>query len=365
MAKNKNKQPKKRGNIGRLYENKVKKPFKRDFDEVKEFYLNRDQLDRLKQAGRLKRWFLGAFYLLKGIILKLSVFRRIMVIIGLIFMLPTIRMRTIAGITLSTDQTIIGAFIFLFILMLELKDKTIAKDELREGRSVQLALLPETEPQIPNWDIWMYTEPANDVGGDLVDYLSIKDQEYALFLADVAGKGLPAALFMAKLQSTIRALATEFYDLSDIGQKINKIFYRDSTPQKFASLILIKIRENSDDIELINAGHLLPGFINSKGLSLLPKSNIAIGIKEDEKYLVKNIVVKPGEVICLYSDGITEAENEAGEFFGQEKLNSLMLELTGMSAQKGGEKILNEVKAFSQNTRPYDDISLIILKRSS
>ena len=101
----------------------------------------------------------------------------------------------------------LGIAILLFILMLELKDKLLAREELEAGRAVQRALMPDSGPTIPGWDVSLFTRSANDVGGDLVDYVPLDDQRNGLVLGDVAGKGLPAALLMAKLQSTLRALA--------------------------------------------------------------------------------------------------------------------------------------------------------------
>src|SRR5512138_3275825 len=94
------------------------------------------------------------------------------------------------------------------VLMLELKDKLLARSELEAGRTVQLALMPDRPPVVPGWDIWLYSRSANDVGGDLVDYLQIDPQRLGVMLGDVAGKGLPAALLMAKLQATLRALVS-------------------------------------------------------------------------------------------------------------------------------------------------------------
>jgi len=122
---------------------------------------------------------------------------------------------------------------------LELKDKLHAKTELEEGRSVQNALMPEENPKVDGWDIWLYTRPANDVGGDLLDFTKISENNYGISLGDVAGKGLSAALLMAKLQSTIRAIVPDYISLSEFGNKLNHIFCRDSLPKLFSSLIYI------------------------------------------------------------------------------------------------------------------------------
>jgi len=121
----------------------------------------------------------------------------------------------------------LGFVILLVILLLELKDKLVATDELAVGRAVQIAMLPRDNPVVSGWEIWLYTHPANEVGGDLVDYIKMDSDRWGIAIGDVAGKGLGAAMLMSKLQATLRALAPGFQELSDLGSEVNRIIYRD------------------------------------------------------------------------------------------------------------------------------------------
>jgi hypothetical protein len=243
----------------------IKKTLRRDFRETKEFYLEEDRMRQLGNMGRFKRLLFTVIWLFKSLYLKLTPVRRILLIVSLV--LVFINVSTTIGrtnIRMDSNLKIVGGVILLFILMLELKDKLLAKDELIAGRSVQEALLPDSSPEIQGWDIWLYSKPANHVGGDLIDYIRLNNNRFALTLGDVSGKGLPAALFMAKLQSTLRALVNEYDSISLLANKINEIFHRDTVPQSFASLIYLEISSNSNQIEILNAGHMPPLILRGK-----------------------------------------------------------------------------------------------------
>ena len=123
---------------------------------------------------------------------------------------------------------------------------------------MQLALLPTERPAVPGWDVWLYTRPANDVGGDPVDHLPLEDGRHAVVLGDVAGKALPAALLSVKLQATIRALAPHFTNLGDFGAELNRILHRDGSPARFASLVYARLPADTGLVTLLNAGHMPP-----------------------------------------------------------------------------------------------------------
>jgi sigma-B regulation protein RsbU (phosphoserine phosphatase) len=232
---------------------------KRDFRELKEFMLTEERQKRLKEMGRVKRWIFIAWWLLKALILKLTPARRILVIIGLVLVFMT-RSVSYQGhdFQVHSDTAAAGAVIILFVLMLELKDKLTAQKELEAGRAVQEALMPERSPRVPGWSLWLFTRSANEVGGDLVDFMQINENRFGVALGDVAGKGLRAALLSAKLQATLRALAPDAISLTELGTKLNQIFSRDSIPTIFASLAYLEVQSDSGLVRVLNAGHFPP-----------------------------------------------------------------------------------------------------------
>jgi sigma-B regulation protein RsbU (phosphoserine phosphatase) len=213
------------------------------------------------------------------------------------------------------------------------------------------------------WEIWLHTQPANEVGGDLVDYLEVRENGWGIALGDVAGKGLGAALLMAKVQATLRALAPGFPTLADLARELNHIIYRDGLRNRFVSLVYLELTAGSGEVRFVNAGHLPPLLVRHDVLQSMPRGAPALGILPDASYQEEEIALDSGDLFCIFSDGVTEAINGEGQFFGESRLMSLLEKHQGFSAQTLGEQILSEVKAFIGDEPPSDDLSLAILKR--
>jgi len=336
---------------------------RRDIKELYHFYIDSDTQERLKTYSRVKRFIHASWYLLKSLILKLTPARRFILLVSiLLFMFGDIRL-TNSNFSVSVDNGPISFFLVLLVLMLELKDKLLAHDELRIGRTVQRELLPEENPTLSGWSIWLFTRPANDVGGDLVDYIKLDDDRLGLSLGDVAGKGLGAALLMSKLQSTIRAIAPEYKSLSELGERINQIFCRDSLPNKFATLVYLEVVQNSGKVRLLNAGHLPPLLLRGSKVEELSHGAPALGLIKTSKFDEQEVELNPGDMLVTYSDGVTEARNERNEFFGDQKLVALIAKSAGISPDRLGERILHEVDQFVDEAPRSDDLSLVIIKR--
>jgi hypothetical protein len=341
-----------------------KRTVRRDYRELKEFFLDERRRDQLKSMGWFKRWFFMLIWLLKSLFLKLTPARRILFLISTILLFNYANTsHNDVNVTVN-GNALLGYLLLLFILMLELKDKLLAHDELEEGRSVQIALTPDRQPVVEGWDIWLFTRPANEVGGDMVDYLKISDEKVGLALGDVAGKGLKAALLMAKLQSTLRALISDIDSLSELGGKINKIFHRDSLPNLFASLVYLKVVPNSGKLEILNAGHMPPLIMSDGRITEMPKGGPALGLMEKAEFNSQAAELKEGDILIVYSDGVTEARDEFGDFFGERKLRDLLPRLTALSSASIGERILAYVENFVGEARYYDDLSLIVMKKT-
>jgi phosphoserine phosphatase RsbU/P len=263
----------------------------------------------------------------------------------------------------SVDVGWIGVLAILVILALELKDKLLAREELEAGRAVQMALMPEPTPVLPGWQIWLFTRPANDVGGDLVDYLRIDEQRACIVLGDVAGKGLPAALLMAKLQATLRALAPHSASLEEIGSGVNTILHRDGLPNRFATLVYLEVSPGSGHVRVLNAGHMPPFVVHAATTTALPRGSFALGLLRNATFAEQSVDLLDGETLVVYSDGVTEAMNAAGEFFGDERLVALLPSIARLPAAAAGERIVAAVDAFVGAAPRHDDLSVVILRR--
>ena len=340
--------------------------FRTTMAELEEFYLTPEHKDRLKRMNRFWRWLSLSWWLLKSLFLKLTPGRRVVFVAALLLLWSSSGRFSINDESrVSVNVVALGAVLLIGILLLELKDKLLARHELEAGRAVQRALMPEFCPTLKGWDVWMYTRPANDVGGDLLDCLELAPGRVGFALADVAGKALPAALLMAKVQATLRALATESTSLSDLATRTNTILCRDGLPNRFATLVYLDVREGDDHVRLVNAGHMPPVRIRTTGFHDLPRGDMALGLMPGSTYHEQHEELRPGEMLVVYSDGLTEALNEAGEFYDEARLRALFPGLCALSAVQAGTRLLESVDAFIGNTRPYDDLSLIVLKRTA
>lgn len=338
---------------------------RRDFQELREYMLGEERRQRLKEMSPVKRWFVLAWWLLKSLFFKLTPTRRLLLTLGLVFVVIS---RTVVysgeGLTMSVDLHSVGILLMLFVLMLELKDKLVAHDELRAGRAVQQALMPERKPFISGWELWLFTRSANEVGGDLVDFMRITEGRFGVAVGDVAGKGLSAALLMAKLQATLRALVADFTSLASLGAKLNQIFSRDSVKSIFASLVYVELRPNSGSLRLVNAGHVLPLVMTPAGVRKLEKGGVAIGILADAKFEEQTLELERGDALLIYSDGVTEAQNERGEFFGEQRLLDLLPKLVDLTNEQMGERLVAEVDRFVGGAKSHDDLSIALIRRA-
>jgi hypothetical protein len=342
-----------------LFSGEFFKKIKTDLEDIRQYFLDKNRKKRLEQMGLFRRFFYSTAWLFKILVFRLSSFRRLLLILALILIF-----------TMNTDtggiggKTILGIMMLIFIILLELKDKLFAREELEAGRAIQEALVPETCPSVPGWDVWLFTRPANDVGGDLVDFLKISDNRYGIGIGDVAGKGLPAALLMAKLQATLRALTPDISSLSQLAHKINTIFNRDSLPNRFASLLYLEINLKNPVIRFVNAGHFPPLLLRGQNIREMKKGAPALGIMSDTSFTEESIEISNNEFFIVYSDGVTEARNEEGDFFGEGGLRAVLAELEGMTGEEAGNKILENVDSFIGSARANDDLSLVVVRRT-
>jgi sigma-B regulation protein RsbU (phosphoserine phosphatase) len=354
-------------NLGRtilddLKRGDLERSLRRDFTELKDFMLTEDRQKRLKEMKQIKRWLFIAWWFLEGLFLKLTPARRLLLLLGILFLLSNVNLSG-NGSASSEGIHFIGGLILLFILMLELKDKLLAHEELEAGHAVQDALMPQRSPQVSGWGLWLFTRSANEVGGDLVDFIQITPERIGVTLGDIAGKGLRAALLTAKLQATIRALVPDVTSLSQLASKLNFIFCRDSLPNLFASVVYAELQPDSGQIRMVNSGHLPPVVLRNGRIEKTEKGGMALGLSPQATFTEQHVELGRGDLIIVYSDGFTEARNLEGSFFGEQRILELLPRIATDSAQQIGDRLLAEVDRFVGEARAYDDITIAILKR--
>lgn len=340
------------------------KTLKRDFKELKEFYITEEKHKKLSQMPWIKYVFYFWGWIMKSMILKLTPLRRIILIIGFVLLfLPQNYSVSNKKIQVTIETGYLGCAFIVFVLMLELKDKLLAHDELEAGRKIQNALMPEENPAFSGWSLMLFSRSANEVSGDLVDFIKIEPDKAGLLISDVAGKGLKAALLTTKLQATVRAFVSDL-ESDKLVSKVNDIFYRDSLRSIFASLVYAEISENSGKLKYVNAGHLPPFIVKGNDIRESEKGDAAIGLMKGLQFNEKEIELESGEYFFAYSDGLTEARNESGFFYGTERLKNLLHGMQKYSAREIGNYIIEDVNKFIGDNNANDDLSILIIKRN-
>jgi sigma-B regulation protein RsbU (phosphoserine phosphatase) len=237
--------------------------------------------------------------------------------------------------------------------------------ELQFATQVQLGFLPERRPNPPGYEFFDYYEPAERVGGDYFDYIELNDGRIAIGLADVAGKGIPAALLMARLYSSVRlhlfSQPTPAKALSALSAEI----HAQGMGHRFVTFVLLTLDPVRHEMTIANAGHLPPiirtgdGQTHSTGRK---ESGMPLGIKPELEYRELKLAIEPGMSVVLYTDGITEAMNVANELFGRVRLEKLVSSVSG-SSEDLTKAIVTEVDRFCGNRPQRDDMCLVCMRR--
>ncbi len=241
--------------------------------------------------------------------------------------------------------------------------------ELQIAAEIQKSFLPDVIPQIDGFDIAGTSIPAKEVGGDFFDVMPFEvipfnKQRMGVMIADVSGKGVPAALFMALSRIVIRVSATWFSRSSEAIEYANPIISRDSKTGMFVTVFYGVLDNTSHLFTYVNAGHNPPILLRAGSDSgeELEATGIAIGAMDDATYRQNEVPLGSGDVLVLYTDGVTEAANGGGEMFEIPRLMDAIRRSRAKSAREMVEAIIADVSEFSRNQPQYDDITLMVVK---
>jgi len=239
-----------------------------------------------------------------------------------------------------------------------------SRTELHVAAEIQRSFIPKKTPNIPNFEVAAVTIPAMEVGGDFYDFISLPDGNYGLVIADVAGKSIPAALFMALSRMIIRACAAHQSLASEVLKSANNMIASDATAGMFVTLLFGVLDGEALTLKYADAGHPTPLLFKSRDCRYVEEaaSGIALGAKEGVGYEERTIKFEPGDVAVFYTDGVTEAMNAQGELYGLERLTGAINKACQSSAEEIQAKILEELTAFRMDREQTDDITLVVLK---
>jgi sigma-B regulation protein RsbU (phosphoserine phosphatase) len=264
------------------------------------------------------------------------------------------------------------AFILSRFMLIELDNisylaqifkKKKLEHEMKIARDIQLSLLPQKLPQLENYDISVIYESIQEVGGDYYDFLKKKKNIQPLILADVEGKGLSAALLAASCQAIFHSL-NELYLFKPakfIG-KANTLIHEITNGSRFITLFWMLLDDEVPALTYVNAGHNQPYLISGTKVRKLGEGGFLIGFSDSSQYEQKTILLRHGDIVCAFTDGVFEVQNPEGEEFGEHAMVKFIQQYSGLSAAELSNGLYKKIKNFSKKTSFRDDFTILIVK---
>ncbi|MEW5872455.1 MAG: SpoIIE family protein phosphatase [Chloroflexota bacterium] len=238
--------------------------------------------------------------------------------------------------------------------------------ELAAAGKIQADLLPAQPPRLRGWDIAAHLEPARETSGDFFDFIPLANNNWGIVIADVTDKGMGAALFMALCSTLMRTYFTQYPTLPALAvSTVNDRLLSDSRGDMFVTAFYGVLETDTGRLRYVNAGHNPPLLVScKKGQPVEPlrPTGMALGVSAEAHWGQKLVRFSPGDLLILYTDGITEAQDPRGRFFGDERLRQLSRTLHGRPAAHIQETLLSEVQRFS-NDSLQDDVALMVIAR--
>ncbi len=238
------------------------------------------------------------------------------------------------------------------------------QEEVRLASRIQTDLLPKSPPALAHYDIAGKSIPAQEIGGDYFDFISIWAERIAVCLGDVSGKGLPASLLMANTQATLRGQALLSDSAKECIERANRLLYHSTSPEKFVTLFYTILDVSSHTLQYTNAGHDNPYLVSTTGeVRRLSTGGVPLSMLEEFPFEQETTSMREGDVIVICSDGVTEAMNGAQEQFGDERLAKVITSSIDQPASGIIERIIGAVKEHAGSTPQMDDITTVVIKR--
>ncbi|MGA3186254.1 MAG: SpoIIE family protein phosphatase [Bryobacteraceae bacterium] len=247
---------------------------------------------------------------------------------------------------------------------IEEAERAMAKD-MQQAALIQQRLLPEKAPVAPGLDIAGRTKACRTVGGDYYDYLAFPDGRIAILVGDVAGKGMPASLLMSSLQARVQVLFEDGDDLARKIGRLNKAVTANCPDNRFITFFMGVIDPKTGEFVYTNAGHNPPVVVRADGEfeTLKGAGGVILGILPMATYQEARTNLNPGDVLVLFSDGVTEAADPTDDEYGEERLGALVASMKDRPAEEIVEAIHNTVMAFTQGAPAADDITVVVVRR--
>ena len=245
----------------------------------------------------------------------------------------------------------------------------LVNKELEVATEIQARFFPQQTPNLEGYEVAGCSIPAKDVGGDYYDFIPNPEPcQHGFVVADVTGKGVPASLLMATMRATLRAnIQNNPNDIVQALRQVNGDIYRDSPVDKFITSIYCNLDYESHELSYVNSGHNPPYIVraNDNRIEELDQGGVMLGIMEEIDLPKATLSIDKGDILMLFSDGVTEATNPSGELFSEERFEQWLLDHNQLSAEEMKDALLKTLRDYADGSPQSDDITFIIVKRTN
>lgn len=268
-----------------------------------------------------------------------------------------------------TIEKAIGQIGYVHATQKEHKELVSLQKDLTLASEIQQYFLPSVFPPFPEdsgkLDIYASMEAAKDIGGDFYDFFRIDDDHIGLVIADVCGKGIPAALFMAVSQTILRAKAASSATAAECLTETNRLLADYSVEYMFVTMFYAIYNTKTGHVNYCNAGHNAPYVLRADGtIELLPKAgNVMVGAFKNAVYKEDTLQLAHGDTLVMFTDGVTEAMNRSDKVFGNKRLEFLLGGLSDLSCQQIVETVKTGISYFVDGAEQSDDMTMLVLRR--
>jgi sigma-B regulation protein RsbU (phosphoserine phosphatase) len=249
----------------------------------------------------------------------------------------------------------------------DIVEKEKIEKELEIAGTIQRRLLPKELPKIPGYEVDAVARPTRLVGGDYYDFFPLNSGQMVLVIADVSGKGVPAALLVSTLHASLHAYVEGVNDLSRLVGRLNKVVHENTEAERYITLFIGILDSQTGNLTYVNAGHCFPYLFRpaNSSVSLLASTGLPLGMFEAADFQKESVTLAPSDFLVLYTDGVTEAMNHSFEEYGETRFKQALSGFKDMTASGFVGGIVAEVERFVSGEPQSDDLTLLVLKRAS
>lgn len=243
----------------------------------------------------------------------------------------------------------------------------VLENELDMARTLQQSILPSEMPASHRYEVEASMTPAHDIGGDFYDIVKLENERLGLSVADVCGKGIPAALFMMGARSVLKGTSIGASEPGTVLSEMNQIILHDNPKSMFLTLVYMVYNPRTGEMQYANGGHPAPIVVHGDGScsELAPVEGVAVGLEREATFEEGTSTLEPGETVIIYSDGVSDAKNDTGEGFGVERLMRVFEGQPPGGAKEAIHRVAEAVAGFAGGREQDDDLTCLALRRQS